>query len=100
MMPAGQYSDSDSTLLPLPKSAITLFGGIFARLRGKCLLESSSLYTCRVFITDNYDDQNTRATEVPGCCRVTCLLLAVIGTRPQGLILQSAIIVNDYSPRF
>ena len=26
--------------------------------------------------------QNIRATEVPGCCRVTCLLLAVIGIRP------------------
>ena len=38
MMPAGHHSDSDSTLLPLPKSAITWFGGIFARLRGKCLL--------------------------------------------------------------
>ena len=32
MMPAGHHSDSDSTLLPLPKSAITWFGGIFARL--------------------------------------------------------------------
>ena len=38
MMPAGHPSDSDYTLLPLPKSAITWFGGIFARLRGKCLL--------------------------------------------------------------
>ena len=37
MMPAGHHSDSDSTLLPLPKSAITWFGGIFARLRGKCI---------------------------------------------------------------
>ena len=33
MMPAGHHSDSDSTLLPLPKSALTWFGGIFARLR-------------------------------------------------------------------
>ena len=32
MMPGGHHSDSDSTLLPLPKSAITWFGGIFARL--------------------------------------------------------------------
>ena len=32
MMPAGHHSDSDSTLLPLPKSAITWLGGIFARL--------------------------------------------------------------------
>ena len=32
MMPAGYHSDSDSTLLPLPKSSITWFGGIFARL--------------------------------------------------------------------
>ena len=32
MMPAGHHSDSDSTILPLPKSAITWFGGIFARL--------------------------------------------------------------------
>ena len=32
MMPAGHHSYSDSTLLPLPKSAITWFGGIFARL--------------------------------------------------------------------
>ena len=32
MMPAGHHSDSDSTLLPLPKSSITWFGGIFARL--------------------------------------------------------------------
>ena len=32
MMPAGHHSDSDSTLLPLPKSTITWFGGIFARL--------------------------------------------------------------------
>ena len=31
-MPAGQHSDSDSTLRPLPKSSITWFGGIFARL--------------------------------------------------------------------
>ena len=31
-MPAGHHSDYDSTLLPLPKSAITWFGGIFARL--------------------------------------------------------------------
>ena len=38
MMPAGHHSDSDSTLLPPPKSSITWFGGIFARLRGKCLL--------------------------------------------------------------
>ena len=38
MMPAGYHSDSDSTLLPLPKSAITWFGGIFARLREKYLL--------------------------------------------------------------
>ena len=38
MMPAGHHSDSDSTLLPLPKSAITWFGGIFARLREKWLL--------------------------------------------------------------
>ena len=28
-MPAGHHSDSDSTLLPLPKSAIIWFGGIF-----------------------------------------------------------------------
>ena len=32
MMPAGHHSDSGSTLLPLPKLAITWFGGIFARL--------------------------------------------------------------------
>ena len=32
MMPAGHHSDSDSTLLPLPKSVITWLGGIFARL--------------------------------------------------------------------
>ena len=32
MMPAGYHSDSDSTLLPLQKSAITWFGGTFARL--------------------------------------------------------------------
>ena len=32
MMPAGHHSDSDSTLLPLPKSSITWLGGIFARL--------------------------------------------------------------------
>ena len=32
MMPAGHHSDSDSTLLPLPKSALTWFGGIFAML--------------------------------------------------------------------
>ena len=32
IMPAGRHSDSDSTLLPLPKSAVTWFGGIFARL--------------------------------------------------------------------
>ena len=37
-MPAGHHLDSDSTLLPLPKSAITWFGGIFARLREQCLL--------------------------------------------------------------
>ena len=38
MMLAGHHSYSDSTLLPLPKSAITWFGGIFARLWEKCLL--------------------------------------------------------------
>ena len=32
IMPAGHHSDSDSTLLPLPKSPITWFMGIFARL--------------------------------------------------------------------
>ena len=32
MMPAGHHSNSDPTLLPLPKSSITWFGGIFARL--------------------------------------------------------------------
>ena len=33
MMPvAGHHSDSDSTLLPLPKSGTTWFGDIFARL--------------------------------------------------------------------
>ena len=32
MMPARHHSDFDSTLLPLAKSAITWFGGIFARL--------------------------------------------------------------------
>ena len=32
MMPAGHHSNSDSTLLHLPKSSITWFGGIFARL--------------------------------------------------------------------
>ena len=32
MMPAGYHSDSDYTLLPLPQSSITWFGGIFARL--------------------------------------------------------------------
>ena len=30
-MPAGHHSDSDSTLLPLLKSTLTCFGGIFAR---------------------------------------------------------------------
>ena len=54
--------------------------------------------TCKVFITDNYMPQNISATEVPECCRVTCLLLAVIGIGPQGIILESAIIVNDYNP--
>ena len=52
------------------------------------------LYTCRVFITVNYMQPNLRATEVPGCCRVTCLLLAVIGISTQGLILEFADIVN------
>ena len=32
MIPAGHHSDSDSTVFPLPKSSITWFGGIFARL--------------------------------------------------------------------
>ena len=32
MMPAGHHSDSDSTVLPLPKSPITWLGGIFASL--------------------------------------------------------------------
>ena len=32
MMPAWHHADSDSTVLPLPKSVITWFGGIFARL--------------------------------------------------------------------
>ena len=32
MMPAGHHSDSDSTLLPLPKSSITWFGGIFCKV--------------------------------------------------------------------
>ena len=42
MMPAGHHSDSDSTLLPLPKSSVIWFGGIFARLPplavGLCVL--------------------------------------------------------------
>ena len=38
IMPARHHSDSDSTLLPLPKSAITWFGGIFARLRENAYL--------------------------------------------------------------
>ena len=38
MMSAGHHSDSDSTLLPLPKSTITWFGGIFARSSEKCPL--------------------------------------------------------------
>ena len=59
----------------------------------------SSLYTCRVFITDNYMQPNLRATEVPGCSRVTCLLLAVIGISTQDLVLEFAVIVNGYSPR-
>ena len=59
----------------------------------------SSLYTCRVFITVNYMQPNLRASEVPGCCRVTCLLRAVIGISTQGLVLESAVIVNGYSPR-
>ena len=70
-----------------------------ARRHCNITYESSSLYTCRVFITVNYMQPNLHATEVPGCCRVTCLLLAVIGISPQGLILESAIIVNGYSPR-
>ena len=45
-----------------------------------------------MFNTDNYMPQNIRATEVPGCCWVTSLLLAVFGIVPQGLI-----IVHDYS---
>ena len=59
----------------------------------------SSLYTCRVFITVNYMQPNLRATKVPGCSRVTCLLRAVIGISTQGLVLESAVIVNGYSPR-
>ena len=59
----------------------------------------SSLYTCRVFITVNYMQPNLRATEVPGCSRVTCLLLAVIGISTQDLVLEFAVIVNGYSPR-
>ena len=34
---AGYHSDSDHTLLPLPKSAITWFGSISARLKGPCI---------------------------------------------------------------
>ena len=57
MIPAGYHSDSDSTPLPLQKSAITWFGGIFARLtplaaglcRGYCSHEQHAL-TRRVFI--------------------------------------------------
>ena len=52
-MPAGHHSDSDSTLLPLPKSSITWFGGIFARLpplaAGLYLYHSKILF----FKTDN-----------------------------------------------
>ena len=59
----------------------------------------SSLYTCRVFITVNYMQPNLRATEVPGCNRVTCLLLAAIGISTQDLVLEFAVIVNGYSPR-
>ena len=43
MMPDGHHSDSDSTLLPLPKSAITWFGGIFARLPPL----AAGLHVCR-----------------------------------------------------
>ena len=32
MMPARHHADPDSTPLPVPKSAITCLGGIFARL--------------------------------------------------------------------
>ena len=38
MMTAGHHSESEYTLLPLPKSTITWFGGILSRLRGECLL--------------------------------------------------------------
>ena len=58
------------------------------------ILRTSRLrcWTCKVLNTDTYMPQNIRATEVPGCCRVTCLLLAVFGIVPECLI-----IVHDYS---
>ena len=47
MMPAGHHSDSDATLLPLPKSPITWFGSIFARLPPLAArLCSVCAYTC------------------------------------------------------
>ena len=46
MMPVGHHSDSDFTLLPLPKPAITWFGCIFARLSGKCLLGCWTIGKC------------------------------------------------------
>ena len=63
------------------------------------IIQHNMGYTCRVFITVNYMQPNLRATEVPGCSRVTCLLLAVIGISTQDLVLEFAVIVNGYSPR-
>ena len=59
MMPAGHHSDCDSTLLPLPKSSITWFGGIFARLPPlaarltKMGLDRRPREECAVFLLTN-----------------------------------------------
>ena len=47
MMPAGHHSDSDSTLLPLPKSAITWFGGIFASVLVPIFKEKGDIQECK-----------------------------------------------------
>ena len=61
-MPAGHHSDSDSTLLPLPKSAITWFGGIFTRLRGQFLLGCRTIAEWSLTI-------NASTTERSSVCR-------------------------------
>ena len=58
MMPAGHHSDSDYTLLPLPKSAVTWLGGIFARSSLWLLDYETSCRICLPYVAIIYLSDN------------------------------------------